>query len=255
MISVCMATYNGEKFIIPQLQSILRQLGPEDEVIVADDGSTDHTLSLINSLCDPRIIILSPNRKKLKYTYGVISKVANNFYRAIKIAKGDTIYLSDQDDIWMNNKINLCEKFLDNVDMIIHEREDVNSSLEPITNFTHFRGKDPRHINLKTALMRPPFQGACMGFTRNVKNLLTEYYPLFCSTGISHDHALGFACWQILGKESIKFITDKLILYRRHGHNVSSTGEKSKYSLRFKLSYRLTVILLLLRLRCSRYRK
>ena len=57
MISVCMATYNGESFIRQQIDSIIAQLSPDDELIVSDDGSTDGTLAILNSYNYPRIKI------------------------------------------------------------------------------------------------------------------------------------------------------------------------------------------------------
>ena len=57
MISVCLASYNGEKYIKEQIESILQQLSVNDELIVSDDGSTDHTLSIIAEIGDPRIKI------------------------------------------------------------------------------------------------------------------------------------------------------------------------------------------------------
>lgn len=63
MISVCIATYNGEKYIGEQIASILKQLNANDEVIISDDGSTDATLSIIKTFQDPRIrVILGPQK-------------------------------------------------------------------------------------------------------------------------------------------------------------------------------------------------
>ena len=94
MISVCIATYNGEKYIKEQLLSILPQLGKKDEVIISDDHSTDNTLDIVKGLNDNRIKIVMNNREK-GYT--------SNFENALSYAIGDYIFLSDQDDIWMSN--------------------------------------------------------------------------------------------------------------------------------------------------------
>ncbi len=94
-ISVAMATYNGEKYIKEQLESILLQLENQDEVIVSDDGSTDHTLKIIESLNDQRIKILKGPRNGVK----------QNFAHALSFCKGKYIFLSDQDDIWLENKV------------------------------------------------------------------------------------------------------------------------------------------------------
>ena len=90
MISVCMATYNGEKFVCQQLRSITAQLGTADEVIVSDDGSTDSTLAVIESMGDSRIkTIEGPRRRSPVW----------NFENALRHAKGDYIFLADQDDV------------------------------------------------------------------------------------------------------------------------------------------------------------
>lgn len=96
MISVCIATYNGGKYIKEQLDSILFQLGKDDEVIISDDSSTDDTLSILESYHDERIVILT-NQKFHSPVY--------NFENALKSAKGDFIFLSDQDDIWEPTKV------------------------------------------------------------------------------------------------------------------------------------------------------
>ena len=103
MISVCIATYNGEKYIKEQLDSIIPQLGHEDEIVISDDGSSDSTLDIINSINDERIRI-TVNQGK----HGVNS----NFNNALLHAKGDFIFLADQDDIWLSGKVAECLKAL-----------------------------------------------------------------------------------------------------------------------------------------------
>ena len=93
-ISVCIATYNGAKYIEEQVQSILYQLSEKDEIINSDDGSKDNTLAIIKSLNDARIKVIHNTLK-----HGLVS----NFENAIKHADGDYIFLSDQDDIWTSN--------------------------------------------------------------------------------------------------------------------------------------------------------
>ena len=89
-ISVCLASYNGAKFIEEQITSILAQLGPRDELIIRDDCSTDGTLTIVQSFCDPRIqwCVANENRGHVK-----------NFEALIAMADGDIIFFSDQDDI------------------------------------------------------------------------------------------------------------------------------------------------------------
>ncbi|MDE5758415.1 MAG: glycosyltransferase, partial [Allobaculum sp.] len=92
MISVCIATYNGERYIETQIRSILDQLNEDDEIIISDDSSTDRTLDIIRSLNDSRIKLFAGNKFHSR-TF--------NFENALKQATGDFIFLSDQDDIWL----------------------------------------------------------------------------------------------------------------------------------------------------------
>ena len=92
-ISVCIATYNGEKYIDEQLLSILKQLGPDDEVIIVDDYSKDNTVDKIRKFNDPRVNIYE-NEVNRSHVY--------SFGRAISLATSDIIFMSDQDDLWID---------------------------------------------------------------------------------------------------------------------------------------------------------
>ncbi|MGC8751805.1 glycosyltransferase, partial [Hydrotalea sp.] len=100
-ISVALCTYNGASFIKEQLNSILLQTLPVNEIIICDDGSTDNTINILNEykLLYPNIIQLYKN----EYTLGA----KKNFEKAILLCKGDYIFLSDQDDIWCKNKVEI----------------------------------------------------------------------------------------------------------------------------------------------------
>jgi glycosyltransferase involved in cell wall biosynthesis len=96
-----MATYNGAPFLREQLDSILSQLHSEDELIVSDDHSTDDTRSIIASYDDERIkVFTNPGKRGHK----------QNFANAMAHASGEFIALSDQDDIWVENRL---ERMLD----------------------------------------------------------------------------------------------------------------------------------------------
>ncbi len=103
MISVCVATYNGSKYILEQVYSILQQLNQGDEIIVCDDNSTDDTVMLINTIDDKRIK-LHINDKNIGHV--------RNFERALGFARGDFVALSDQDDIWLPGRLLKMQKIL-----------------------------------------------------------------------------------------------------------------------------------------------
>lgn len=95
-VSVCMATYNGERFLDEQMASILAELSAEDEVVVVDDGSSDGTWQRLRSLQDARVKIHRNERNR---------GVNATFERAIALAQGDVIFLSDQDDRWVPGRV------------------------------------------------------------------------------------------------------------------------------------------------------
>ncbi len=104
MISVALCTYNGEKYIEEQLNSILYQTLPVDEIVICDDGSIDNTLEILNQYRnkDARIKVFS-NIKNL----GLVK----NFEKAIRLTSGDFIFLSDQDDVWKEDKVEVMINF------------------------------------------------------------------------------------------------------------------------------------------------
>lgn len=113
MVSVAMATYNGEKYILEQLISLYNQTMPPDEVVIFDDNSTDNTVSLVCDFIKEHQLdhwSLAVN----KFNLGFI----RNFYQAIDAATGDYIFLSDQDDVWYTDKIEkMVAIFLSNPDV------------------------------------------------------------------------------------------------------------------------------------------
>lgn len=95
-VSVCIATYNGARYIREQMDSILAQLHQDDEVIVSDDHSTDETCAIIGQYADARIkLVKNPGR----------AGHVRNFAHAMSHASGEYIALSDQDDIWVEQRL------------------------------------------------------------------------------------------------------------------------------------------------------
>src|SRR4030067_2862949 len=100
-ISVCVAVYNGAAYLQPQMHSILAQLRATDEVVVVDDASQDNSAELLRDLSDARVRV-HRNERNL----GALGSVE----RAIRLAQGDILFLSDQDDLWLPGKV---EKILE----------------------------------------------------------------------------------------------------------------------------------------------
>lgn len=97
MISVALATYNGEQFIKEQLESILSQSMPVDEIVIVDDQSTDSTVDVLSPFLQNKKIRFYKNEKNLGYK--------RNFKKALSYCNGDFIFLCDQDDIWKSEKV------------------------------------------------------------------------------------------------------------------------------------------------------
>jgi len=197
--SVCMATYNGERFIIEQLRSILKQIQPEDEVVISDDGSTDQTVQLIKSLHDPRIRLFTGN---------TFRDPIRNFQHALEQCRGEMIFLSDQDDVWMDHKYSSMLQKLKSYDLVISDSEIVDEQLNLLhpSFFSYFKsGKGVLKNMIKSS-----YYGSCMAFNRKV---LVSSLPFPDTKEIGHDLWLGLVAEL---KYTVLFYHEPLIRYRRH---------------------------------------
>ena len=216
-ISVCLATFNGEKYLQQQIESILIQLGDNDELIISDDGSSDQTLNIIESFSDKRIHIFHN-----KMNHGFIG----NFENALRIATGDYIFLSDQDDVWSSDKLRISLQALEKADLIVHDAEMIDGMGNSL-------GKNYYSMmHSGTGFLRnwlyTRFLGCCMAFNRKVLNACLPF-PKYIT---GHDYWIGMYA---LLKFRVRFIPERLVYYRRHGNNVSSSSEKSKNTWAYKI--------------------
>lgn len=236
MISVCIATYNGGKYIKAQLESILPQIGAEDEIIISDDGSTDDTLDIINRINDHRIKVL--RHKPYTKTSFPLDKPTHNFENALRAAKGDFIFLSDQDDIWLENKVTACLNGLQTADLVVSDCKVTDSKLNIIYDsyFSYIKVRQGVLPNI----IRATYLGCCMAFRKEV---LDKALP-FPQTCVGHDLWIGLIADQYFKSSLLK---TPLILYRKHELSMTPSGKKSSYSLFFKIRYRLYIVFYLLR--------
>lgn len=202
-----MATFNGAKYLEEQLASILASVYGDFEVIVSDDGSTDGTLEILSRFAksDPHIHVLQ----------GPGHGVVENFANALEKARGDIIFLSDQDDIWQPEKVRVVLAQMKNPDVIavVHNAVLVDESGSPLgTTMFDLRQSGSGFLrNLK----KNAFVGCCMAFRAG---LLKTALPF--PQGIAmHDWWLGLLA-EIRG--TTLFLNDSLIQYRRHDTNVSA---------------------------------
>ena len=231
MISVCIATYNGERYIRQQIESIVCQLNVDDEIIVSDDGSTDGTLDIVKGIGDKRIkIIEGPGRK---------SPILN-FECALKASKGDFIFLSDQDDVWKPDKVEICMKWLKTYHCVVSDSEVTDNRLKPLYP-SLYDIMQVRQGRIYNTIWKNGYTGCCMAFRRNV---LEASLP-FPKDIPMHDIWIGNVAAY---KYNVIFIPDRLIHFRRHENTISCNGKGSKFTIWQQMKFRLNIIKNIIRL-------
>lgn len=228
MISVCMATFNGGMFIREQLESILSQLPPDAEIIIADDGSTDDTLLVVDSLNESRIRVLPAERH-----LGVIY----NFERALRASKGEIVFLADQDDVWLPGKVEMCLAALNEADLVMHDAFLLGHS----DAFESAWGRNGKLSDIRTYRSgvvanwwKNSFTGCCMAFRRKV---LDKALP-FPKNLPMHDQWLGLVAEKNF---KVKFIDEPLVEYRQHSSNATHI-EKSPAGVLQKIKWRVDLL-------------
>lgn len=201
MISVCLAAYNGEKHIVAQISSILAS--PRvTELLVSDDGSTDSTRDVVAAVTDPRVKLLDGPRR------GVIA----NFEFLLGRTSGQYIFLSDQDDIWLTDKVEVMLRGLENADLVVSDCSIVDEQLSVVTpSFFAARRSGP---GLLKNFFRNSFLGCCMAFRREVLDHVLPFPP----SVPMHDWWIGLMASR---KCRVRFLKEVLVLYRRHGANAT----------------------------------
>lgn len=215
-ISVCMASYNGEQYIIRQLNSILEQLSEGDEVIIVDDCSRDRTIEVLKSLDDPRIKIYINDRNR-----GDVF----SFNRSISLAKNEFIFLSDQDDIWLPGRVSLMQKTLVDscVNLVTTNFTWIDSNDNPIDE--EFDGVDSDHSNkyfrniVDIFIGRTNYFGCAMAFRNDFLYVISPI-PLYIE---SHD--LWIALAGNITRSNVH-LDENTFLKRKHGSNATSTVSK-----------------------------
>lgn len=232
MISVCIATYNGADVILTQIKSILPQLQDTDELIVSDDGSTDGTVELVKGLNDKRIRLLKGPEK---------GNPIPNFEFALSMAKGDYIFLSDQDDCWMEGKVEASVNALrQGYELVVTDCLVTDKNLKVFSDsfFALNKTRENKYYNL---FLKNGYLGGCMAFTRRLRDASLPFPKHIPMHDIWIGNVAGFYF-------NVLFIHKPYSYFRRTGNNVSTTAAKSKNNLFKKLLFRLRKSYYLLRI-------
>lgn len=208
-ISVCITTCNGAPYLRDQLNSILPQLGPDDEIIISDDNSTDDTVSIIKSI----------NSSKIKLFINNFCSPILNFEFALSKCKGDIIFLSDQDDLWNDNKVIKIIPLLEKYDLVVTDCQIIDENGQ-IVHDSYFQLSQSGRGLIKN-FIKNSYLGCCMAMKRQI---VEKAFP-FPKKIPMHDIWIGMI-GELFGKTY--FCNDKLVQYRRHGKNITFTSEKSK---------------------------
>ena len=219
-ISVALATYNGERFIRDQLESLSAQTRLPDELVVNDDCSTDRTVAIVEDFARtaPFPVRILQNERNLGFS--------DNFLRAARLCRGDWVAFCDQDDIWLPEKIAVCERHTAipgrEIVVVAHNAEIVDE---------HLNRSGVRYLNLTKTIIcrgrRLPNLWVASGFTMMFRSdLLRDISsddrgpdPGVAVSKLAHDVWICRLA-RILGDVAI--LPDCLALYRRHGATTTS---------------------------------
>lgn len=210
-ISVALAAFNGEDYIESQLESVLSQLRMGDEVVISDDSPNSKMSNLIKNM--------SKNDARIKYVEGPCKGVIKNFENAIKNTTGDVIFLCDQDDVWLDDKVKSVMREIENgADLVLHDAIVTDNKLNII--YESFFINHNSKSGFLNNIIKNSYMGCCMAFKSKLKDDILPFpkgLPM-------HDQWIGLVAEK---KYKVKFLNKPLIFYRRHDKNV--TGGKTKF--------------------------
>ena len=228
-ISVLLISYNGACFIKDQLDSIIREISAEDEIIVSDDGSTDGTVEIVRACAQA-----NPN---IKLVSGPHSGIAANLSNAYRHSDGDLIFFSDQDDEWLPEKVSRVKACFDahpELQVVMHNAYMCNADNEVVDEDKNiFALRNAGHGVFRN-IIKSTYYGCCMAFRRE---FLDWYMPLPEQT-VAYDQFLGL-CAEY--RHCVGFLQDELIKHRIHGSNQSQKqplGKKIMFRIKMVKHYR-----------------
>lgn len=222
LISIALATYNGEKYIKAQIDSILKQTISNFELIITDDNSTDNTIEILKGYeeKDKRVRVYK-NNKRLGYP--------GNFEKAISLCNGKYIAYSDQDDVWTENHLELLyNEIISDEDLILvcanSELVDKKLNKLGITKRNDYYVSNDENEQFIQAMHQNYAQGCCLIFNEKIKKKLLPFPP----QETYHDY------WTLLVAVSlgkVRYINEIIDLYRQHDNNYAGAMKKDVVSM------------------------
>jgi GT2 family glycosyltransferase len=222
-VSVCMASYNLERYIEEQIGSVLPQLQEWDELIVVDDASSDQTRERILGIKDSRIKLIVQGKNR-----GVVE----TFEHAVGSATGDILFLCDGDDIWAADKVEkVLRAFAENprAKVVCTGLRLIDENGQPLDTVGYMKKREFT-ASLVQNLVRNTFQGSAMAFRSSLLSRILPFPRVFL-----HDAWIG-TCNILTGGEMV-YLDEPLLNYRRHSNNFSGRmGLKAQIKARVQLT-------------------
>jgi glycosyltransferase involved in cell wall biosynthesis len=215
-IDILMATYNGEKYINEQINSIINQSYTDWKLIVRDDGSTDNTIAIIKKVkdVDSRILLINDSLENL----GPVG----NFEELLKYSTSKYVMFSDQDDVWLPNKIQvsfdrmqIVENLHPGMPILVHTDVTVVDAKLKI-QFKSFIKSKKYDVTTTANFYKLVVENCVMGSTVMINSMSKKYILPFNKYVLMHDWWIALIVSHY-GK--IFFIDDQTSLYRQHGSN------------------------------------
>ena len=210
-VSVAIATFNGEKYIQRQMESILAQTRLPDEIIISDDCSSDSTLVKLESLsydAFTKIIVLE-NKDRIGFI--------KNFERAIRASTGDVIFICDQDDFWHPEKIEIMLAMQEKALLVHSDAFLVDKKGELLSgSYSRVSKKSPEFAPFARIID----DNCITGCTTMIARELIDLSPPFPAM-MSHDQWLALLA---ADKQGVRYLPVALVYYRQHENNVIGSG-------------------------------
>lgn len=216
MVDIIMATYNGEKFIRQQIESIIKQTFVEWNLYIHDDGSTDSTVAVIKSFDDKRIHFIEDD-----IHFGNSSL---NFLYLINRVESDYLFFSDQDDFWLPNKIEKTLSFIKQVESteetmpvcVGTDLKVVDSNLNMINESFYDYSKLLKNADFNSLLVENDFTGCTMCVNKTAIDYLKAIKQKDFSKIVQHDWLIALIC---AADGKIAQLECQTMLYRQHQNN------------------------------------
>lgn len=235
MIDICLATYNGARYLPAQLESIENQSFSDWRVVFSDDGSTDGTCSIIEKKCESSNSYVDATLDEKKHS------VIGNFLYLLSVSGASYVMFSDQDDYWLPGKVEKTFKRMLELEsehgseiplLVYTDSEIADSDLSQsggrLSNEFAF---NPKEINVAQLLVGNVVQGCTMMLNRAAANMVSLLSVSSDSEFEFHDHLIAAA---VLSAGFASYIDEPTLLYRIHSGNADGVNKTLPLSQRVK---------------------